>query len=97
MGGSVGQLGPELLVRLDTVDQLPQRDVDPARRPLLLEDPDIVRDLGDDVASQLDHLAGADVCGQAADERTRVLIGNLLLPLDVAEHERRHGLRIEDG
>nr|DAS60886.1 MAG TPA: hypothetical protein [Caudoviricetes sp.] len=32
-----------------------------------------------------------------AHQRTRVLIGDLLVSLDVAEHERRHGLELEVG
>lgn len=89
MGGSVGQLG------LDTVDQLPQRDVDPARRLLLLEDPDVVRDLGDDVAGQPKSVVCGQVGGEAAHQRTRVLVGDLLLAIDVAEHESCHGLGLE--
>lgn len=89
--GSVGQLD------LDAIDQLPQRDVDPARRLLVLEDHDVVRDLSDDVASQSESIVKGQVGGEAAHQRTRVLIGNLLLPLDVAEHEGRHGLGLEDG
>lgn len=91
MGGSVGQLG------LDTIDQPPQRDVDTARRPLLLEDLDVVRDLGDDVANQSKSIVGGQVGGEAAHQRKRVLVGGLLLPLDIAEHESRHGLGLEDG
>ena len=91
MGDSAGQID------LDTIDQSPQRDVDPTRRLLVLEDHDVVRDLGDDVASQPKSVADGQVGGEAAHQRTRVLIGNLLLPLDVAEHERRHGLGFEDG
>ena len=91
MGGSVGQLG------LDTIDQLPQRNVDPARLLLILEDPDIVRDLGDNVASQPESIVDGQVGGEAAHQRTRVLVSNLLLAIDVAEHESRHGLGLEDG
>lgn len=91
MGGSVGQLG------LDTVDQLSQRGIGPARHTLLLEDPDVVRDLGDDVASQPESIVDGQVSGEVAHQRMRVLIGDLLLPLDVAEHEGRHGLGFEDG
>lgn len=94
MDGLVGQLGQ---LGLDTVDQPPQRDIDPARRTLLLEDPDVVRDLGDDVASQPKSIVDGQVGGEAAHQRERVLIGNLLLSLDVAEHESRHGLGFEDG
>ena len=59
-GGSVGQLG------LDTVDQPPQRDVDLARRLLILEGPDVVRDLGDDVASQPESIVDGQVGGEVA-------------------------------
>ena len=97
MGGLVGQLGHERLVGLNTVDQPPQSDVDPASRLLLLEDPDVVRGLGDDVVSQLKDLVVADVGAEAADESTRVLEGGLFVVLDVAEHERRHHLGIEEG
>ena len=89
--GSVGQLG------LDTVDQPPQRDVDPARHLLTLEDPDVVRGLGDDVASQPKSIVRGQVGGEAAHQCTRVLVGNLLLAFDVAEHERRHGLGLKGG
>lgn len=88
---SVGQLG------LDTVDQLPQSDVDPARLLLILEDHDVVRDLGDDVTRQPKSIMDGQVSGEAVHQRTRVLVGNLLPTLDVAEHESRHGLRLEDG
>lgn len=89
--GSVDQLG------LDAVDQLPQRDVEPARYLLLLEGRDVVRDLGDDVASQLSGLLGIHVSGQAEEKRTRVQVGELLVAINVAEHESRHGLGLEDG
>lgn len=95
--GSVGQLSHESLVSLDAVDQPSQGDVDPARRLLILEDPDVGRGLGDDVASQLNDLVGADVGAEAAHQRTRVLIGSLLVAIDVAEHESRHGLGLEVG
>ena len=91
MCGSVGQLG------LDTVNQPPQSDVDPARHLLALEDPDVVRDLGDDVASQPKSVMDGQVGGEAVHQRTRVQVGDLLLPLDVAEHESRHGLGLETG
>lgn len=91
MGGSVGQLG------LDAVDQPPQRDVDPARRLLILEDPDVIRDLGDDVTSQPKSIVNGQVGGEAAHQRTRVLVGSLLVAVNVAEHESRHGLSLEDG
>lgn len=91
MGGSVGQLS------LGTIDQLPQRDIDLARHTLLLKGPDVVRDLGDDVASQPKRVMDGQVSGEVAHQRTRVLIGNLLLPLDVAEHESRHGLGLKGG
>lgn len=91
MGGSVDQLS------LDTVDQPPQRDVDPARRPLSLEVPDVVRGLGDDVASQLSGHFGIRVTGQAEKKRVRVLVRRLLVVQGVAEHERRHGLGFEAG
>lgn len=97
MGGLVGQLGHERLVGLNTIDQPPQRDIDPASRLLPLEDPDVVRGLGDDVVSQLKDLVVADVGAEAADESTRVLEGGLFVVLDVAEHERRHHLGIEEG
>lgn len=96
-GGSVGQLGHESLVGLDAVDQPPQRDVDPARRLLPLEVPDVVRDFRGDIASQLKDLVVADVGAEAADESTRVLVGDLLAADGVAEHESRHGLGIENG
>lgn len=95
--GSVGQLGHERLVGLDAVDQPPQRDVDPARHLLPFEVADVVRGLGGDVVSQLEDLVGADVGAEAADESTRVLEGGLFVVLDVAEHERRHHLGIEEG
>lgn len=95
--GQLSQLDHEGLVTLDAVDQPPQSDVDPARLPLVLEGHDVVRDLGDDVASQSKSIRGRHVGGEAAHQRTRILIGNLLLPLDVAEHESRHGLGLEDG
>lgn len=91
MAGSVGQFS------LDTVDQPPQCDVDPARLLLILEVPDVVRDLGDDVVCQSKSVVCGQVGGEAAYQRTRVLIGNLLLPLDVAEHESCHGLGFEAG
>lgn len=91
MGRSVGQLG------LDAVDQPPQRDVGPARHLLTLEDPDVVRDLGDDVASQPESIVDRQVGGEAAHQRKRVQVGNLLVAIDVAEHESRHGLGLEDG
>lgn len=90
-GGSVGQLS------LDKVDQPPQRDVDPARRLLLLEDPDVIHDLGDDVACQSESIVDRQVGGEAAHQRTRILMGGLLVALDVAEHERHHGLGFEGG
>ena len=93
----IGQFGHELLVRLDAVDQPPQRDVDPARHLLPLEGPDVVRGLGDDIACQLKNLVGADVGAEAADESARVLESRLFVVLDVVEHERRHRLGIEDG
>lgn len=89
--GSVGQLG------LDAIDQPPQCDVDPGRLPLLLEDPDVVRDLGDDVASQPKGVVDGHVGDEAVHQRTRVLVGSLLVAINVAEHERRHGLGLEDG
>lgn len=89
--GSVGQLG------LDAIDQPPQRGIDPARHALLLEGHDVVRDLGDDVASQLSGLLGIHVSGQAEEKCTRVLVGDLLAPFDVAEHESCHGLGLENG
>ena len=90
-GGSVGQFG------LDTVNQPPQRDVNPARLSLILEDIDVVRDLGDDVASQPKSVMCGQVSGEVAHQRTRVLVGSLLVAIDVAEHESRHGLRLEAG
>nr|DAQ47055.1 MAG TPA: hypothetical protein [Caudoviricetes sp.] len=93
----IGQFSHERLVGLDAVDQPPQRDVDPTRHILSLEAPDVVRDLGDDVVSQLKDLVGADVGAEAADESMRVLEGDPLVVFDVAEHESRHRLGIEDG
>lgn len=90
-GGSVGQLD------LDMVDQPSQRDVDPARHLLVLEDPDVVRDLGNDVASQPKSITDGQIGGEAAHQRTRILVSNLLLPLDVTEHESHHGLGLEAG
>lgn len=90
-GGSVSQLG------LDAVEQLPQRGIDPARRLLLLEVPDVIRDLGDDVVHQMKTIARIEVVHEELHQRTRVLIGNLLVDVDVAEHESRHGLGFEDG
>lgn len=37
------------------------------------------------------------VGGEAAHQRTRVLVGDLLAAQGVAEHESRHGLGLEDG
>lgn len=91
MGGSVGQLG------LNTVDQPPQRDVDPARHLLLLEGPDVVRDLGDDVASQPKSIVCGQVGSEAAHQRMRIQVGNLLVAINVAEHESHHGLGFEAG
>ena len=91
MGGSVSQLG------LDTVYQPPQRDIDPGRHLLILEDHDVVRDLGDDVASQPESIVRGQVSGEAVHQCTRVLIGDLLVAIDVAEHESRHGLGLEAG
>lgn len=91
MSGSVDQLS------LDTIDRLPQSDVDPARRILALEFPDVVRDLGDDVASQPKGVVSGQVGGEAAHQRTQVLVRHLLVVFDVAEHESRHGLGLEAG
>ena len=91
MCGSVGQLGS------DPVEQPPQRNVDPARHLLPLEVPDVVRDLGDDVASQPDGIMDGQVGGETAHQRTRVLVGALLTILDVADHESRHGLGLKGG
>ena len=91
MNSSVGQLG------LDTVNQPPQYDVDPARHPLTLEVPDVIRDLGDDVVSQPESVVDGQVDSETAHQRTRVLIGDLLVVFDVAEHESCHGLGVEAG
>ena len=90
-GGSVDQLG------LDAVDQPPQRDVDPARRLLTLEVSDVVRGLGDDVACQLEGIRNVQIDGEEGHQRVRVLVGDLLVVFDVAEHESRLGLRFEGG
>lgn len=89
--GSVVQLG------LDTVDQPPQGDIDPARHLLPLEVTNVVRGLDDDVASQLGSLLRIHVSGQVEEKRMRVLVRRFLVAQGVAEHESRHGLRFEDG
>lgn len=89
--GSVVQLG------LDTVDQPPQRDVDPARHLLPLEVPDVVRGLGDDVVRQLDGLRNVQIDGEEAHQRVHVLISDIFAVFGVAECEGRLGFGFEDG
>ena len=95
--GPLGQLGHEGLVGLDAVDQPPQRDVEPARRPLSLEVPDVVCGLGDDVAHQPESIVDGQVGDETAQQRTRVQVGTLLTILDVAEHESHRGLGLKAG
>lgn len=90
MGGSVGRLGP------DTVDQPPQRSVDPVCRLPPLEVPDVVRGLGDDVVRQTESTRDLQLSGESAHQRTRALICDLLVVFDVAEHGSRLGLGLED-
>ena len=77
--------------------QPPQCDVDPTRRLLALEVPDVVRGLGDDVACQLEGLRDVQIDGEEGHQRVRVLVGDLLSVFDIAEHEGRLGLGLEDG
>nr|DAK21407.1 MAG TPA: hypothetical protein [Caudoviricetes sp.] len=93
--GQLGQLGHEPLVGLDTVDQPPQRDVDPARRLHPLEVPDVVRGLGGKVAHQLEPLVGVEVEHEESQHRTQILVGGPLIVFDVAEYEGHHGLGLE--
>nr|DAV39963.1 MAG TPA: hypothetical protein [Caudoviricetes sp.] len=91
MGGSVVQLD------FDTVDQPSQRNVNPARCLLPLELPDVVRGLGDDVAYQLESLRNVQIDGEEGHQRVRVLVGDVLVVLDVAEHESCPGFGLEGG
>lgn len=61
-----------------------------------LEVPDVVRDLGDDVASQSESIVGGQVGGEATHQCMRVLVGGLLLVFDVAKHGSHHGLGLEE-
>ena len=85
------------LVYLGTVDQSPQCDVDPGRRLLSLEFPNVVRGLGDNVAHQPEGIAGVEVEHEGSQHRARVLIGGALVVFDVVEHESHRGLGFEDG
>ena len=72
MGGSVDHLSP------GPVEQAPQRGVDPVRRLLPLEDPDVVRGLSDDVLCQMESMAGVEVEREESQQHTCVLIGAFL-------------------
>ena len=57
-------VGVASTLNLDTVDQPPQRDADPARHLLPLDAPDVVRDFRGDIASQPDGVADGQVSGE---------------------------------
>lgn len=85
--GQLGQLGLEGFVCLGTVDQPPQRDVDPARHFLPLEVPDVARGLGYEGVNQLERFVGIEVGHEESQCRTQVPVGDLLAIFDVAERE----------
>ena len=82
---------------LDAVEQLSQRDVDSARHLLPFEGPDVVHGLGDEVVCQLEGVRDVRVGGEGAHQRARVLVGDLIVVFDIAEHESHHGLGLEGG